>query len=219
MLFEDHFEVLVALSCERWRHVMVPLLNLALLKCWSQCSPRRLHGWTRCPCSMTQCHDFLQEQIVLSLCVCAWAAWLHRLPCSTVSMLNTNVFRQSLRFHRSIWRTKFLVQTLFIDLVGTGRFTFIQKNMFFFLKFPRSITDWFGLGLGWFGEFNTLNFSKRLLNKFIDWLLFNCRSQLIIPFSPIVIVFQWDLWWWSRRQRSSLIQHFSSLQLSTFGKP
>ena len=26
-----------------------------------------------------------------------------------------------------------------------------------------------------------LNFSKRLLNEFPDWLLFNCRTQLIIP--------------------------------------
>ena len=25
-----------------------------------------------------------------------------------------------------------------------------------------------------------LNFSKRLLNEFTDWLLFNCRTQLII---------------------------------------
>ena len=33
--------------------------------------------------------------------VCAWAAWLHRLPCSIVSMLNTNVFRQFHRFPRS----------------------------------------------------------------------------------------------------------------------
>ena len=31
-----------------------------------------------------------------------------------------------------------------------------------------------------------LNFSKRLLNEFPDWLLFNCRTQLIIPSGPIV---------------------------------
>ena len=111
--------------------------------------------------------------------VCAWGAWLHRLPCSTVSMLNTNVFRQFLRFPRSIWRTKFFVQTLFIDLVGTGRFS--------------------GFWLGQLGERCMLNFSTRLLNEFTDWLLFNCRAIFIIPSSPIVIVSQWDLWWWSRR--------------------
>ena len=33
-----------------------------------------------------------------------------------------------------------------------------------------------------------LNFSKRLLNEFTDWLLFNCRTQLVIPSGPIVIV-------------------------------
>ena len=68
------------------------------------------------------------------------------------------------------------MQTLFIDLVGTGRFTLINKNMFCILRFLRSITDWFGFGLGWFGEFNTLNFSKRPLNEFTDWLLFNYRT-------------------------------------------
>ena len=74
--------------------------------------------------------------------MCAWAAWLHKLPCSIVSMLNTNVFRQIYKFPCSTWRAKFFVQTLFIDLVGTGRFTFINKNMFCILRFPRSITDW-----------------------------------------------------------------------------
>ena len=75
---EDRFEVLVdeggsrssESRFERWRHVIVLLSNLALLECWSQCSPRWLHGWTRCPRWMTQCHDVLQEQIVLSQCVC-----------------------------------------------------------------------------------------------------------------------------------------------------
>ena len=33
-----------------------------------------------------------------------------------------------------------------------------------------------------------LNFSTRLLNEFTDWLLFNSRTQFIIPSSPIVIV-------------------------------
>ena len=59
-------------------------------------------------------------------------------------------------------------------------------------------------------------FSKRLLNELSNWLLFNCRTQLIIPSGPIVIVSQWDLWWWSRRQVWSFIQDFSSFQSFNF---
>ena len=56
-------------SCERWRNVIVSLSNSALLECWSQCFPRRLHGlnslsalndaMSRCSagtnCSFTMC--------------------------------------------------------------------------------------------------------------------------------------------------------------------
>ena len=108
-----------------------------------------------------------------SFTVCTWAVTLNKLPCSIVSMLHTDVFRQSLRFPRFIWRTKFFVQTLIIDLVGTGRFTFNNKHIFCVLRFHRSITDWFGFWLGWSGERCMLNFSTRLLNEFTDWLLFN----------------------------------------------
>ena len=80
--------------------------------------------------------------------------------------------------------------------------------------FPDRSQIGFGFGLGWFGEFYMLNFSKRLLNEFTDWLLFNCRTRLIISFSPIEIVFQRDLWWWSRRQVWSFIQNFSSFSIS-----
>ena len=48
------------------------------------------------------------------------------------------------------------MKTLFIDLLGTERFSFIKKNMFCILSFPRSITDWFVFGLGWFGEFSVV---------------------------------------------------------------
>ena len=37
-----------------------------------------------------------------------------------------------------IWRTKFFVQTFFIDLMGTGRFTFKNKH----IRFSWLITDW-----------------------------------------------------------------------------
>ena len=69
-----------------------------------------------------------------------------------------------------------------------GTFFFYSQNTFCVLKFPRSITDWIGFGLGWFGKLNPWCFSKRLLNEFSNWLLFNCRTQLIIPSGPIVIV-------------------------------
>ena len=63
-----------------------------------------------------------------------------------------------------------------------------------------------------------LNFSTRLLNEFTDWLLFNCRTQLIIPSGPIVIVS-------SMRslvvvEETSLVFHtrlLQSVNLSTFG--
>ena len=121
--------------------------------------------------------------------VCA-CAWFHRFPCSIVSMHDANVFRQLHRFPCSIWRAKFFLQTFIIDLLWTGRFSFLHKNTFCVLRFPRSITDWIGFGLGWFGKLNTWCFSKRLLSEFSNWLLFNCRTQLIIPSGPIVIVLQ-----------------------------
>ena len=97
-----------------------------------------------------------------------------------------------------------------------GRFSFLHKNTFRLHGFPHSITDWIGFGLGWFGRFSTRCFSKRLLNELSNWLLFNCRTRLIFPFSPIEIVFQRDLWWWSTRQISFFMQHFSSCQSFNF---
>ena len=57
---KDHFEVHVdegefrssESNFERWRHVIVSMQNVVILECWSR-SPRWLHDWTRCPCSMT----------------------------------------------------------------------------------------------------------------------------------------------------------------------
>ena len=95
-------------------------------------------------------------------------------------------------------------------------FSFLHKNTFCVLRFLRSITDWIGFGQGWFGKLDTWCFSKRLLNEFSNWLLSNCRTQLIIPSGPIEIVFQRDLWWWSRRQVWSFIQDFSSFQSFNF---
>ena len=87
-------------------------------------------------------------------------------------------------FSRSIWRTKFSLR-LTNNLLGH--------------RFPRSIFNGFR-ELGWLGRTSLKCFSKWMLNESSNWLMFNCRTRLIISFSPIVIVFQWDLWWWSRRQ-------------------
>ena len=116
-------------NLERWRHVIVSLSNSALLECWSQCSPR-----------------FFRSKLFFH-CVCTWAVLLNRLPCSIVSMLNTDVFRQFLRFPRSIWRAKFFVKTFFIDLVGTGRFTRTTNTS----SVQSGFTDrsQIGLGIGW----------------------------------------------------------------------
>ena len=111
-IVENHFEVHVA-----------SLLNVVLLEWWSQCFPRWFHGWTRCP---RWWRDVTMEQIVLSLCVCSNC--FAPLLCSIASMLNTVVFRQSLEFPRSIWRTSFFVRTFFFDN-GNGTFRFQQKTL------------------------------------------------------------------------------------------
>ena len=58
------------------------------------------------------------------------------------------------------------MQNFFIDLVGTGRFTFHNKNTFCVLRFPRSNTDWFGFGLGWFGKFHVVFLQKTVERVF-----------------------------------------------------
>ena len=95
-----------------------------------------------------------------------------------------------------------------------GRFSFLHKNTFRLHGFPHSITDWIGFGLGWFGRFSTRCFSKRLLNELSNWLLFNCRTQLIIPFSRIVIVFQ--LGFFVVVEERNIAFHTISLQFSIF---
>ena len=161
-----------------------------------------------------ECHDVRQERI-LPLCVCLRS------------------ISQVLLFHREHRMTRMSSGSFtgFDDLseepsslckrlssISCERdvFSYLHKNMFCILRFPRSITDWIGFGLGWFGKLHTWCFSKRLLSEFSTWLLFNCRTQLIIPSCPIVIVFQWNLWWWSRRLISSFIQDFSSFQSFNF---
>ena len=75
------------------------------------------------------------------------AVLLHRLSCSIMNLLNSDVFRQFIRFPRSIWRTKFFVQTFFIDLVGTGRLTLDNQHLLHVIRLRTQI----GLGFGWNG--------------------------------------------------------------------
>ena len=132
---EDHFEVLVAeggsrsseSSFERWRHVNVSLLNLALLECWKSMfssSVARLNSLSALKwCSIT---IFFRNKLFLHR-VCAWAAWLHKLPCSIVSMLNTNVFRQFLRLPRSEEASS-LCKTLVHRSRGNGTCSLCQQK-------------------------------------------------------------------------------------------
>ena len=46
-----------------------------------------------------------------------------------------------------------------------GTFSFLHKNTFRFHGFPRSITNWIGFGLGWFGRFSTRCFSKKTVEQ------------------------------------------------------
>ena len=149
---EDHFEVHVVegdsrsaeSSCERWCHVIVSPSRSARLRCWSQCSPHRLQGWI-CSRLMIQYHDVRENQI-RALCVCAW---FHGFPRSIVNIHDAIVFTLH-RFPRSIWRTKFFLQTFTNNLLWMGRFSFLHKNTFRLRGFPRAITDWIGFG-DWVG--------------------------------------------------------------------
>ena len=178
-----------------------------MLKSMFSSSVARLNSLSALDDAMSRC----SVRTNCSFTMCVLSLWFHRFPCSIVSMHDANVFRLH-RFPCSIWRSKFFVHTFIIDLLWTGRFSFLYKNTFCVLRFHRSITDWIGFGLGCFGKTDTRCFSKRLLNELSNWLLFDCRTQLIIPSGPIVIVSQWDLWWWSRIQVWSFIQNFSIFQ-------
>ena len=118
----------------------------------------------------------------------------HRFPRSIVTFQDAFFFL-SIGLHRSIGRTKFFLQ-LTNNLLGD--------------KLPRSIFNGFR-ELCWLGRTRLKCFSKLLLNEFANWLMFNCRT-LIISFCPIEIVFQKDLWWWTRRQILPFIEFLSSFQ-------
>ena len=82
-------------------------------------------------------------------CVCA-CAWFHKFTCSIVSTLDANVFRQFHRFPRSIWRTKFFLQTFTNNLLWMGRFSFLHKTRSVSTSFPFDHRlDWVWIGLVW----------------------------------------------------------------------
>ena len=121
-----------------------------------------------------------------SVCACAR---FHKFPCSMRSMHDANVFRQFHKFPDLSEEPNSLCKRFHRSLVNGTFFLSPQKQRSVSLGFPdRSLI---GLGFGWvLGERCALNFSTRLLNEFSNWLLFNCRTQLIIPSGPIVIVSQ-----------------------------
>ena len=161
-----------------------------------------------------RCSITMSGRIKFLHCVCTW---FHRFPRFIVSMHDARCLQTISQVSLFYLKSQVLFANVYHrSLVNGTFFPFSHKNTFCVLRFPRSITDWIRFGLGWFGKLNTWCFSKRLLNEFSGWLLFNRRTQLIIPSGSLVIVSQWDLWWWSRRQISSFIQDFSSLQSFNF---
>ena len=147
-------------------------------------------GWT-----YSRHHDVRENQL-LALC----ASLLPQVSSRSIVIFHDAIVFIFHKFPRSIWRTNFLLAT-YQQSLGSP-------------SFPVSIINWFGLG--WLGRTSLNCFSKWLLNWFSNWLMFNCRTRLIISFGPIEIVFQRDLWWWSRRHVWFLIQNFSSLQSHNF---
>ena len=101
---------------------------------------------------------------------------------------------------------------------GTGRFTFNNKTH---LACPQvSPIDhrlvWVLVGL--VGRTLRVEHSPRdCRTTFTNWLLFNCRTQFIIPSSPIGIVSQRDIWWWSRRKYDFSNKTSPVFNLTTFG--
>ena len=112
------------------------------------CSPRRLLGWTRCPRWIMQCHDVLQEHIVLSLCVClrlisqvplfhrehAWRECLQTISQVSPIYLKSQVLYANV-FHRSRGNGTFFLLTTNTSSVWSG---FPDRSQI-------------GLGFGWVG--------------------------------------------------------------------
>ena len=151
---------------------------------------------------MTERHDFLQEQIVLSLCV--------HLSCFAQQVAQT-IYEVSL-----IWRIKFFVQIFLIDLVRTGRFTLNNKHIFCILRFPpidyRLV--WVLVGLGW----RTL--LVELLHKTVE-RVYRLAVRWTVEPNSFPLVQSWScrneiFGGVSRRHVWLLIQNFSSLQSHNF---
>ena len=112
---EDHFEVFgwgwfsifwikfrTLTPCDRFT---AECGTLGMLKSMFTSSITRLKHVVRVKrCNVT---IFFKNKLFFH-CVCTWAVLLNKLPCSIVSMLNANVFRQFLRFLRSIWCKEYI---------------------------------------------------------------------------------------------------------------
>ena len=110
-------------------------------------------------------------------CVCACARF-HRFPCSIVIMHDANVFRQFHRFPVLSEDPSSLCKRLSSISCERDVFPFSTKTRSVSSGFPDRSQIWIGFGLGLFGKLNTWCFSKRLLNEFSNWLLFNCKNPI-----------------------------------------
>ena len=136
---------------------------------------------------MTQSHDCVQEQIVLSLCVhlsyyAHQVAVIHR-EFAQHGCLQTDYQVSPIYLKKQVLRANLFHRS-------RGNATFYLKQQTHLLWYQVSPIDhrlvWVWVGL--VGERCVLNFSTRLSNEFTDWLLFNCGTQLNIPSGAIVIV-------------------------------
>ena len=96
-----------------------------------------------------RCSITMVGRTKFSHCVCV-CAWFHGFPRSIVNMHDAIVFTLH-GFHRSIWRTKFFLQTFIIDLLWTGRFSFYPQNHVLspgVSPFDHRL-DWVWIGLVW----------------------------------------------------------------------
>ena len=62
-------------------------------------------------------------------------------------------------------KSQVLCANVYQQSLVNGRLPFLHKNTFRLHGFPRSITGWIGLGLGWFGRFSTKCFSQKTVER------------------------------------------------------
>ena len=107
---------------------------------------------------------------------------------------------------RSLWRNTFFVKRIYIDLLGTGRFSSILHGSRVKSNngLPRSITTWVW---NWLARLET----SRLWHNLFFWSLSMFWTQFSFP-----VVFQGDLWWRPRWHVYFFVYDFSSFHPNNF---